>query len=135
MGEDKKAGDKYYEVACNEGMGFAMIAKKDRRSAGLYLPGIEPTGRGRQGRRPGLPAAGQRQPRREAGPYVQKAGVTCDIENTRAIGSGAKNSFFEVACKGGAGYIVQTTPDEPERRSRRSTAACCTKKAAMSAAS
>ena len=51
---------------------------------------------------------GNANPNASLAPYVKKAGVTCDIENARAIGSGAKNSYFEVACKGGAGYVIQT---------------------------
>lgn len=109
MGEDKKAGDKYYEVACNEGMGFAVIAKKDAAPQ-VYtcLESSQPAADGKVG---GLACIlpGNANPASKLAPYVQKSGVTCDLENARAIGSGAKNSFFEVACKGGAGYIVQTT--------------------------
>jgi hypothetical protein len=109
MGEDKKAGDKYYEVACNEGMGFAAIAKKEGPPQ-VYtcLESSQPAADGKVG---GLACLlpGNANPGAQLAPYVKKAGVTCEQENARAIGSGAKNSFFEVACKGGAGYIVQTT--------------------------
>jgi hypothetical protein len=109
IGEDKKAGAKYYEVACNEGMGFALIAKKD--AAPQTYTCLESSQPGPDGKVGGLACIlpGNANPGAGLAPYVQKGGVTCDIENTRAIGSGAKNSYFEVACKGGAGYIVQTT--------------------------
>ena len=108
IGEDKKAGAKYYEVACNEGMGFAMIAKKDvAPQVYTCLESSQPAADGKQG---GLACLlpGNANPGAGLAPFVKKAGVSCDIENTRAIGSGAKNSYFEVACKGGTGYIVQT---------------------------
>jgi len=108
IGEDKKAGAKYYEVACNEGMGFAMIAKKD--VAPQVYTCLESSQPGPDGKVGGLACVlpGNANPGAGLAPYVKKGGVTCDIENTRAIGSGAKNSYFEVACKGGAGYVVQT---------------------------
>jgi hypothetical protein len=108
IGEDKKAGAKYYEVACNEGMGFAMIAKKDvAPQVYTCLESSQPAADGKQG---GLACIlpGNANPGAGLAPYVKKASVNCDIENSRAIGSGAKNAYFEVACKGGTGYIVQT---------------------------
>ena len=108
IGEDKKAGAKYYEVACNEGMGFALIAKKD--VAPQVYTCLESSQPGPDGKVGGLACIlpANANPGAGLAPFVKKGGVTCDIENTRAIGSGAKNSYFEVACKGGAGYIVQT---------------------------
>lgn len=109
IGEDKKAGSKYYEVACNEGMGFALIAKKD--VAPQVYTCLESGQPGPDGK-PGALACilpGNANPGASLAAYVKKGGATCDIENTRAIGSGAKNSYFEVACKGGSGYVVQTT--------------------------
>jgi hypothetical protein len=108
IGEDKKAGAKYYEVACNEGMGFALIAKKD--VAPQVYTCLESSQPGPDGKVGGLACVlpGNANPGAGLAPYVKKGGVTCDIENTRAIGSGAKNSYFEVACKGGAGYVIQT---------------------------
>ncbi len=108
IGEDKKAGAKYYEVACNEGMGFALIGKKD--AAPQVYTCLESSQPGPDGKVGGLACIlpGNENPGAALAPFVKKGGVNCDIENTRAIGSGAKNSYFEVACKGGAGYIVQT---------------------------
>ncbi|MBQ1561259.1 MULTISPECIES: hypothetical protein [Caulobacter] len=108
IGADAKSGSKYYEVACSEGMGFAAIAKKDAAPQ-LYscLESSAPQADGKQG---GLACIlpGNANPGAALAPYVKKAGVTCDVENARAIGSSTKNSYFEVACKGGAGYVVQT---------------------------
>jgi hypothetical protein len=108
IGEDKKAGARYYEVACNEGMGFALIAKKD--VAPQVFTCLESSQTQPDGKKGGLACLlpGNADQNAALAPFVKKGGVTCDIENTRAIGSGAKNSYFEVACKGGAGYVVQT---------------------------
>ena len=102
----------YYEVACNEGMGFAVIAKKDvAGSVPQTYSCLESSQPGPDGKTGGLACIlpGNQNSKAGLSPFVKKGGVTCDIENARAIGSGAKNSYFEVACKGGAGYIVQTT--------------------------
>ncbi len=108
IGEDKKAGAKYYEVACSEGEGFAVIAKKD--VAPQVYSCLESSQPGPDGKVGGLACIlpGNANPGAGLAAYVKKGGANCDIENTRAIGSGAKNSYFEVACKGGAGYIIQT---------------------------
>lgn len=108
IGEDKKAGAKYYEVACFEGMGFAAIAKKD--AAPQVYTCLESSQPGPDGKVGGLACIlpGNAYPSYNLAPFVKKAGVSCAIEKARAIGSGAKNSYFEVACQGGSGYIVQT---------------------------
>ncbi|MDR6624572.1 hypothetical protein J2728_000867 [Caulobacter segnis] len=102
---------RYYEVACNEGMGFALIAKKDTPTVAPQVYNcLESSQPGPDGKVGGLACIlpGNANPGAALSSYVKKGGVNCDIENTRAIGSGAKNSYFEVACKGGSGYIVQT---------------------------
>ncbi len=108
IGEDKKSATKYYEVACNEGMGFALLAKKDAPlQTYTCLESSAPQPDGKQG---GLACIlpANANPGAALQAYATKAGVSCEVENSRAIGSSAKNSFFEVACKGGAGYVVQT---------------------------
>jgi hypothetical protein len=109
IGEDKKAGAKYFEVACNEGMGFALIAKKD--TAPQVYSCLESSQPGPDGKVGGLACIlpGNANPSAGLDAYVKKGGANCEIENTRAIGTGAKNAYFEVACKGGSGYVVQTT--------------------------
>jgi len=108
IGTDKKTATSYFEVACQDSMGFALIAKKDTPpqaftclESGVPAPDGKPSALacilpGNADQKAGLK------------PFMAKAGVACDIENARAIGSGAKNSYFEVACKGNSGYIVQT---------------------------
>lgn len=108
IGEDKKTKQAYYEVACKEGLGYIVAGAVNGGAPLAYTC---------------LAAAAA--PAAEAGvqctfpqntnhaaalsPFVQKAGRTCDIDRTRYIGQGQKNTYFEVACKGGAGYVVVTS--------------------------
>jgi hypothetical protein len=109
IGADKKANTSYYEVACQDSIGFASSPRRTplRRSSPAWsrttrLPTASPA--------PGLYPARQRRPEgRPEAVRQAKAGAACDIQNARAIGSGAKNSYFEVACKDGAGFVLQTT--------------------------
>ncbi|MBU4435485.1 MAG: hypothetical protein KKC14_13845, partial [Alphaproteobacteria bacterium] len=108
IGADKKTNSSYYEVACKDSIGFAVIAKKD--AAPQAFTCLESSAPGPDGKPSALACIlpGNADPKAGLKPFLAKAGANCDIENARAIGSGAKNSYFEVACKGGAGYVVQT---------------------------
>lgn len=115
-GQDPKAKSKakpekvrYYEVACSEGVGFALIANKQSPVQAYNC--IEASQAGADGKRGNLACilpANAKPASEQLAAFVKKTGVTCEPENVRAIGSGAKNSFFEVACKGGSGYVLET---------------------------
>jgi hypothetical protein len=108
LGSDKKTSTDYYEVACQEGLGFALIAKKDAApTAYTCVETAQPAADGKPSSLACL-LPGNANPKAGLASYVAKTGVSCDIENARAIGSAPKNTYFEVACKGGGGYIVQT---------------------------
>lgn len=107
IGLDKKANTTYYEVACQEGMGYAVVAKKDAAPAAFTC--VETGQAGSDGKDSGLKCLlpGNADPKAGLKPYLAKANATCDLEKARAIGTGNNNSFFEVACAGGSGYILQ----------------------------
>jgi hypothetical protein len=43
-------------------------------------------------------------------PFVQKSGVACTVDKTRALGHSSTNVFFEIACyEGPPGYILQVS--------------------------
>jgi hypothetical protein len=109
IGEDKKTSTSYYEVACSDGMGFAL--SKDKEGVGKAYTCLESTVMGPDGKPSGLSCIlpANADPKAGFAPYLKKAGATCEIENGRAIGSGAKNSYYEFACKGGSGFILQTS--------------------------
>ena len=109
IGADKKSNTSYYEVACQDSIGFAVIAKKD--TAPQVFTCLESNNPAPDGKPSALACIlpGNADPKAGLKPFIAKAGAACDIQNARAIGAGAKNAYFEVACKGGAGYIVQTS--------------------------
>ncbi len=109
IGADKKTASTYYEVACQDSIGFALIAKKD--TPPQVFTCLEANAPAADGNPSALACLlpGNADPKAGLKPFVTKAAVACDIENARAIGSGAKKSYFEVACKGGTGYVLQTS--------------------------
>ena len=109
VGQDKKAGADYYEVACQEGLGFALVTAKD--AAPKSYSCLETAQLAADGKPSALACIlpANANPKAGLAPYLAKANTTCDIQNARAIGAGAKNTYFEVACKGTAGYIVTTS--------------------------
>lgn len=109
IGADAKTKQAYYEIACNPGMGGVLIATATAPAS--FYSCLE-TGRPGPDGKPGalackLPA--NLDPVQSLAPFVAKAGIGCTIENARSIGASPKNTFFEVACQGGAGYILVTS--------------------------
>ena len=48
--------------------------------------------------------------------YVTKAGVSCQIDKARGLGHSPTNTYFEVACQGGGGYVIVTSaPPSPAK--------------------
>ena len=105
MGNDKIKA-KYYEAACKEGMGYVVVAKEKAPAPEAYdcfsmgQPG--PDGK------PGslackLPANAK--PIEGLQALIAKTGNTCQVSNARLIGSSPNNTFVELACQGGVGYV------------------------------
>jgi hypothetical protein len=109
IGSDKKTATDYFEVACQQGLGFALVAKKDAPPQAYSC--LETAQAAADGKPSALACVlpGNADPKAGLAPFLAKAQTKCEIENARAIGAGAKNAYFEVACKGGAGYILQTS--------------------------
>ena len=109
IGNDKKTSTDYYEVACKQGMGYALVAKKDAAPQGYSC--LETGQVGADGKPSSLACVlpANADPKAGLAPYVTKAAIPCQVENARSIGAGAKNAYFEVACKGGTGYVITTS--------------------------
>jgi len=109
MGEDKKQALNIYEVACQQGLGFVLVSKAaEKPQAYTCLETSRPTAEGaRNSLFCELP--GNASPMAGLSPFIAKGGVPCVVEKARAIGQGQKSAYFEVACQGGAGYIVVTS--------------------------
>jgi hypothetical protein len=110
LGEDKKQAMNIYEVACQQGMGFVLVSKAAEPKPQAYtcLETAKPNADGTTNSlKCDLPANNTATGGLEA--FVAKAGNPCTIDKARAIGQGQKSAYFEVACKGGAGYILVTS--------------------------
>lgn len=107
---DKKTGSlggKVYEIACGEGgVGFIAMASVTGPPVLLScvlnnypadMPAVAPN--------PCiLPANLDLRPALLA--FAKKAKVPCDPDRIRGVGANANNTFYEVSCPDGAGYIV-----------------------------
>lgn len=110
IGEDKKTGQSYYEIACSPGLGGVLIANKDG-SKPQYFTCLETTKPGPDGK-PGqlsciLPA--NTDLLTPLAPFVAKSGTACTVEKARSIGASPSATFIEVACAGSKGFIMQTS--------------------------
>lgn len=110
IGEDKKGGQSFYEIACSPGIGGVLLVKAADPKPQFFtcLETSKPTPDGKPNSL-ACQLPGNADPVQALAPLVAKSGVACTIEKARAIGSSSTNSFFEVACAGGAGYIVQAS--------------------------
>jgi hypothetical protein len=112
-----KTETSYYEVACGQSMGFILQAPKGGQPTAFSC--IEMM------QAPGQPAKegalncalpGNSDPKAQLAPMLSKAGVQCVPEKARGIGQTKTNTFLEVACQGGAGYVViASSPLDPAK--------------------
>ena len=107
IGEDKKAKISYFEVACGAGaMGYVL------QSPAVGVPTvfscIEANTAPVPGQPPSAPCtlAGNDNPKALLQPMLKAAGVDCLPEQARGIGQTKSNTYVEVACPGGVGYIM-----------------------------
>ncbi len=115
VGEDKKQAVNIYEVACQQGMGFVILNKAEDPKPQAYTC-LETARPGADGQPSSLACElpGNNDFKAALTPFVAKAGGACVIEKARAIGQGQKSAYFEVACQGGAGFIMVTSsPPSP----------------------
>lgn len=108
--EDKKAGKpamSFYEVACQPGqMGYVLqAAMGGAPEAYSCIEADTPTDPGKP---PPLPCLlpGNSDPKAVVGAAVAKAGAQCTPTQARGIGHTKTQSYFEIACQEGTGYVV-----------------------------
>ena len=110
IGENREAQTLIYEVACAAGsMGYVIQVAGDGLpiafsciEANTVLEGAE------QATAPCM-LPGNENPRSVMGPVLAKIGLQCTPESARAIGKNPSNTYIEVQCQGGTGYIVTTS--------------------------
>lgn len=116
--EDKKAktSTSYYEIACGGGLGFIMQAPLGGTPTAFSC--IEADTPQPDGKPASLPCIlpGNADPKAALAPMLSKAGVQCVPVNARGIGQSKTSTYLEVACQGGAGYIViASAPLDPAK--------------------
>jgi hypothetical protein len=107
IGQDQKTKTSYYEVACAPGsMGYVLQSPKE--GAPTVFSCIEANTPPAPGQQPSAPCLlpGNSDPKAALVPVVKNAGFDCVPEQARGIGQTKSNTYVEVACQGGAGYIV-----------------------------
>jgi hypothetical protein len=108
--EDKKKGtgaQSYYEVACGQNqMGY--IVQSTAGATPTAFTCVEADTPQEAGKPASLPCIlpGNADPKAALATALANAKVQCVPENARGIGQSKTNTFLEVACQGGAGYVI-----------------------------
>ena len=102
-----KAVANFYEIDCDKGLGFVIQAPAGGKPTAFTC--VEADTPQPDGKPPALPCIlpGNTDPKADLAPLLAKAGLSCTPEAARGIGQSVKNTFLEVACQGGTGYVVQ----------------------------
>jgi hypothetical protein len=101
-----------YETACTNGMGYFLTLRDGAPASGQTCFGADALRQSdlKAGRKPamvcGMPGLGDL--KMMAGSVAQQAGAACPVSGYRYIGQNATThiEFDEVACTGGAGYVL-----------------------------
>lgn len=98
----------FYEVDCDQGLGFVLQSTSASPKPGVFSC-LETSQPGPDGKPTGLACLlpGNANLLGDLTPLLQKAGASCAVEKARSIGQTSSNSYMEVLCQGGSGYILQ----------------------------
>lgn len=103
-----KAPASYYEVACQDGMGYVVGGPATHVTATSC---IDVSGPGPDGKpnplKCVLPANAN--PAAALTGFAKKDGSGCVVEKARYIGANTTNVYYEAACQDGGGYIIKTS--------------------------
>ncbi|WP_293900792.1 hypothetical protein [Phenylobacterium sp.] len=107
IGEDKKAKQSYYEVACGAGMMGYVLQAPEAGTPTAYscIEANTPPAPGQPASAPCL-LSGNAEPKALLGPMMKASGVDCVPTQARGIGQTKANTYMEVVCQSGAGYIL-----------------------------
>jgi hypothetical protein len=102
---------KAYEVACQEGLGYVLIAKTKGSTPPDFFDcfaASRPDAKGKPSPTAcKLPANAN--PSASLQSLVDKSGHGCPIDKARAIGTGGGKGYYEIACKSGQGLVLITS--------------------------
>jgi hypothetical protein len=116
--EDKKAktSTSYYEVACGASMGYLIMSPSGGSpTAFTCIEANTPQGEGKEAAAP-CKLPGNADPKAQLAAAMAKAGTQCTPTAARGLGQTKANTYLEIACQGGTGYIVvASTPFDPAK--------------------
>ena len=117
--QDKKtkATTAFYEIDCDRGLGFVIQSSGPEAKPAAFNC-LETSLPGPDGKVSGLACIlpGNANMVADVAPLMEKASTACTVEKARSIGQTASNTFLEVLCQGGNGYILQAgAPPTPDR--------------------
>jgi hypothetical protein len=108
--QDKKTKvtTSFYEVDCDQGLGFVLQSVSDNPKPNAFNC-LETSQPGADGKPTGLACQlpGNANLLGDLTPLLAAAKTDCTVEKARSIGQTASNSFLEVLCQGGGGFILQ----------------------------
>jgi len=116
VGKDAKSKTTYYEVDCAQGPGYVLSAAPAGGTSTAFscIEANTPI----DGKAPSLPCIlpGNVDTKADLVPMLTKAGVQCTPTGARGIGQSKTNTFIEVSCQEGTGYIiVASAPLDPAK--------------------
>lgn len=106
--EDRKADTttSFYEVDCATGVGYILQAVEGKSPTAFSCieANTPPAGQ----KEAALPCIlpGNADPKADLAPLLQKAGVQCTPTDARGIGQSSTNTYLEVACQEGSGFVL-----------------------------
>jgi hypothetical protein len=102
-----KVATSYYEVACGQAMGYILQAPAGGApSVFSCVEMVQPAGQPQKEGAITCVLPGNSDPKAQLAPLLAKAGVQCVPDKARGIGQTKSNTLLEVACQGGAGYVL-----------------------------
>lgn len=108
IGGNRKGGPAYYEIACGKGqMGFVLQTQKGNAAPPTAFSCLVANTPPAPDKPPSAPCLlpDNANPEALLTPMLTKAGVSCVPTTVRSIGQTSTETFMEIACQGGTGYI------------------------------
>lgn len=106
-----KAKTDYFEVACNEGLGYVVQNGVEPKAFNCLAINEAAAADAAAGKAGGVTCRLQANmdPKQGLGAMLRTAGRACTVTNARAMGATPQGEeYFEAACEGGRGYVIQT---------------------------
>lgn len=109
---DAKAKTNYFEVACDQGLGY-IVAQDPAKPAPTLFPCFDADRKTKQGDKEvdsplKCKLAGNENRQAQLLPYLAKSGKACTPTGYRYIGASPTKTYVEVACGPGVGYVLET---------------------------